>query len=226
MWGKTVNLSGKLSNNQQLSLDNVLVSYEHNGSDGILIGRTDLNKLNAKIDFESGKLTFGPNQTIPMSYDHQSAVLTVSAGRKSINAINEDCSSIAPEVGDSCYQYDDNCNGCKDCTNPANNTNDAIYDCPVSDYTLKAHIERIRQRDRETYTHLDVTIDPEGEARYPKLAQKLRRLNNEYKEVFSAATGDTGPDFAVDVEMKGRLARPAGANRHSWGRNFKQYKRN
>ena len=64
-------------------------------------------------------------------------------------------------------------------------------------------MERERQRLKETTSYRDVTISPEGERRYPRAAKEVRRLNEKYKNVFSAAIGRVSDEYAVKIKMKG-----------------------
>ena len=67
---------------------------------------------------------------------------------------------------------------------------------------LMAYIERIRQTDRDTYTHKDCTIDDELRQADPELANSIEEIIERHKQVFAQDIGCLGPEYAVRGTIK------------------------
>ena len=65
-----------------------------------------------------------------------------------------------------------------------------------------AYIERIRQTDRDTYTHKDCTIDESLRNSDPELAKSLEEIIERHKQVFAQDIGCLGPEYAVRGTIK------------------------
>ena len=131
---------------------------------------------------------------------------------------SSDKESITPTCGDPCIYEKLECKGCEKCIDKKlkeaieNNKDDRppAMDNPNIDArtALLAYMERLRQRQRETFTHEDCTIDPEMAKDHPNLAKKIRKLLLKHKKVFANDIGCLGPDYRVRGTMKASKVSP------------------
>ena len=131
--------------------------------------------------------------------------------------VSTDKISIVPTCGDPCIYEKLECRGCEKCIDEKikkaieiEKDRPPAMDNPNVDAktALLAYMERLRQRQRETFTHADCTIDPEMEKEYPKLAESIRKLILKHKRVFANDIGCLGPDYAVRGTMKASKVSP------------------
>ena len=219
----------RLANNKKYRLKNALIL--NIDSNQILLGQHDLERLQAKIDCAHGTIEIGrskraifkmerKNEGIKMvkskkiQQRHFEEVVNEYQRNRPDNWSMEQTIAEAPE----CYQggsgeqpdISNFCTKCEKCTSEEK-TEKKIFELPDSSHNLAKYLERERQRLKETTSYRDVTISPEGERRYPKAAQAVRRLNEKYKNVFSKAIGRVNKEFTVKVRMRGeRPKRQAG----------------
>ena len=135
----------------------------------------------------------------------------------------DDPMSVVANLGETCipkYEsaVDAVCNGCNECIDPELKLAlERKFQCPTNDPNLKTDpqtaykclLERIRERDRNTYTNHEITIDPEGEAEHPVAAKGIRELVNDpkYKRIFAKDIGCVGEKFAVGGTMSGNFSK-------------------
>ena len=112
-------------------------------------------------------------------------------------------------LGDPCItngNFESFCKGCDQCVDPElkeillkGGDNPPSFNNPSIDQTtaLLAYIERIRERDKNTFTHDKCTIDPEMEKKDPELAAAIRLLIQKHKRIFAKDIGRLGPEFKV-----------------------------
>ena len=132
--------------------------------------------------------------------------------------VSSDKESTTPVCGDPCIYEKLECAGCEKCIDEKlkqaieNNKDDRppAMDNPNVDArtALLAYMERLRQRQRETFTHEDCTIDPEMAKEHPKLAKSIRKLILKHKRVFANDIGCLGPDYRVRGTMKASKVSP------------------
>ena len=67
---------------------------------------------------------------------------------------------------------------------------------------LMAYIERIRQTDRDTYTHKDCKIDDDLRNSDPELAKTIENIIDDHKQVFAQDIGCLGPEYTVRGTIK------------------------
>ena len=126
--------------------------------------------------------------------------------------------SNKPVCGDPCIYEKFDCRGCDKCIDKIlkeaieNGENDRP---PAMDKTnidaktaLLAYMERLRQRQRESFTHKDCTIDPDMAKKYPKLANSIEKLIDKHKSVFANDIGCLGPEYEVHGTMKASKVSP------------------
>ena len=123
--------------------------------------------------------------------------------------IHSDNLSTIAILGDPCNVSNKSagfCEGCTDCVDPElkeilmkGSDNPPSFENPNTDRrtALMAYIERLRERDKNTYTHDKCTISPEMEKRDPELAAAIRLLIKKHKRIFAKDIGRLGPEFAV-----------------------------
>ena len=220
----------------KLSFKNVLVARSDKPSLTMLVGRSDLERMKVVVNFAEGTVVIGNNEPIRMAQTHgrETAVIyTVSHDDLQLkpedadniltrNEIkSDDLESIVVNVGEPCILAntdhntigDNTCNSeCEKCVNRGGSSttlfpsqDPAFTDNPTS-WMIK-RLERIRQRDRETFSHKDVTIDPIGAARHPKAAAGIRAMCEEFKDVFAGDIGKFPDEYAVGGVIKGCLAK-------------------
>ena len=132
--------------------------------------------------------------------------------------IPSDGISNTPTCGDPCMYEKFDCKGCEKCIDQKlkeaieNGENDRppAMDKPQVDAktALLAYMERLRQRQRESFTHKDCTIDPKMAKKHPKLAKSIEQLIEKHKSVFANDIGCLGPEYAVQGTMKASKVSP------------------
>ena len=132
--------------------------------------------------------------------------------------ISSDGFSNVPTCGDPCIYEKFECKGCEKCideklkTAIENGDHDRppAMDNPQIDAktALLAYMERLRQRQRESFTHKDCTIDPKMAKKHPKLAKSIEKLIEKHKSVFANDIGCLGPEYAVQGTMKASKVSP------------------
>ena len=218
-----------------LGFKNVLVSRSEKPSLTMLVGRSDLERMKVVVNFAEGTVIIGKNKPIQMRPTHgreTAVIFTVNhddLNRSPEDADNiltrneiksEDLESVAVNVGEPCISLNLNpdtigntiCEDCDECTNRGTSSTTLF---PSQDPTftdnprawLIKRLEKIRQRDRETFSHKEVTIDPAGAARYPKAAAGIRALCDEFKDVFAGDIGKFPDEYAVGGVIKGCLSK-------------------
>lgn len=218
-----------------LCFKNVLVARSEKPSSTMLVGRADLQRLKVVVNFADGTIVIGGNKPIQMkpTFGRDTAVIyTVTQSEldyrpedadgilDSHAADLEDAESVVVNVGEPCIIANPNdvtlgeaiCQDCDACTNRgASDT--TLYPSQDPTFTdnprswMIKRLERIRQRDRETFTHNEITIDPVGAARYPKAAAGIRALCEEFKDVFANDIGKFPDKYAVGGVIKGTIAK-------------------
>ena len=224
-----INFDVRLANNKRYKVKNALILDIE--SNQILFGQYDMERLQAKIDCEEGTIELGRSKRAKFKMERKSDGIKMVKSKK---IQQEHFDKIVKEYHDNrpdnwsmeqtiaeapeCYQggsgeqpdISNFCTKCEKCTNEEK-TEKKIFELPDSRHNLAKYLERERQRLKESTSYRDVTISPEGERRYPKAANEVRRLNEKYKNVFSKAIGRVGDEFRVKVRMKGeRQKRQAG----------------
>ena len=132
--------------------------------------------------------------------------------------IESDNISNAPTCGDPCIYEKFKCKGCEKCIdkklkeaieNGEHDRPPAMDKSHIDAKTaLLAYMERLRQRQRETFTHKDCTIDPKMAKKHPKLAKSIEKLIEKHKAVFANDIGCLGPDYEVRGTMKASKVSP------------------
>ena len=224
-----------------LQFKNVLVARSDKPSMTMLVGRSDLERLKAVVNFADGTIVIGNNKSIPMRPTHGRDTAVINTVTKadinfspedvdniqSRHAVDsEDAESIAVNVGEPCIPGNANettvgeavCVDCDNCTNRGESST-TLYPSQDPAFTedprswMIKRLERIRQPDRETFSHKEVTIDPAGAARHPKAAAGIRALCEEFKDVFANDIGKFPDEYAVGGVIKGTIAKTrAGQN--------------
>ena len=216
-----INFDVRLENGKRYRLKNALILDID--SDQILLGQYDMERLKAVIDCENGTIQLGRTKRAIFQMTRKShgikMVKQLDAQNQHFKEVVQDYQnsrpdnwSMEPTIAEEaqCYQGGNGdepdiscqCHGCDKCTNQEP-TKKKIFELPNSAYNLKKYLERERQRQKENTTYRDVTISPEGERRYPRVAREVRRLNEKYKNVFSEAVGRVGKEYQVNIRMKG-----------------------
>ena len=131
---------------------------------------------------------------------------------------SNDKMSNAPTCGDPCIYEKFECKGCEKCIdkklraaidNGENDRPPAMDKNHIDARTaLLAYMERLRQRQRETFTHKDCTIDSKMAKKHPKLAKSIEKLIEKHKSVFANDIGCLGPEYAVHGTMKASKVSP------------------
>ena len=130
----------------------------------------------------------------------------------------EDPDSISANMGEPCIPEKDECEGCNKCIDEELKLQlERKFQCPTNDPNLKTDpatayrrlLEKIRQRDRNTYTNHEITIDPQGAAEHPVAAKGIRRLVNDpkYRRIFAKDIGRVSDKYAVGGTMTGNLSK-------------------
>ena len=199
----------------------VLVSTSDIPSRTMLVGQSDLERLGIDISFAKQTVTFGDGklkgQPLPMERKSISSINPIETEpmedpdgiQQNHNFESEDKLSTVGNVGtDDCKVED-----C--CVNMSKRQKEGEpFVCPTRDPNLKGdpkgallrEMERIRQRDRETFTDGDIIINEEGAKRHPIAAAGIRRLCGKYKSIFARDTGCLPSEFAVKGTITGRVS--------------------
>ena len=202
----------------------------------MLVGLLDMKRLGMMIDFATDTMhvNLGGHKgrvAIPMlRYDsnRQATILTIYEEKEvrlediegilDLHKPDDDERSVVANLGEPCIPDRVECEGCDNCTDAELKLELAKkFQCPTNDPDLKCDpntaymrlLERIRQRDRNTYTNGDITIDPEGAAEHPVAAEGIRKLVNDekYKQIFAKDIGCVGESFAIGGTMSGNLSK-------------------
>ena len=121
-----------------------------------------------------------------------------------------DVESVVGIHGEPCCLEKDTCSGCSMCINHHFSQCNGPYNLPPIKLTpgvdnktvLLSYIERIRQKDRTTYTHDKVTFDPKMTENDPELTTAVKNIIENYKDVFSSDVGCLGPEYTVRGTIK------------------------
>ena len=223
-----INIKVNVGNRGVYEFKNVLVSTSDIPSRTMLIGQSDLERLGIDISFARRTVTFGVGKLkgvpLPMEQNVICAINPVKREpinrrerpmedpegiQQTHNFASEDQLSTCGNVGaDDCKVKD-----C--CVNLSKRQKeDEPFICPTRDPNLIGdpkgamlrEMERIRQRDRETFTHGDITINEKGAERHPKAAAGIRRLCEKYKQIFARDTGCLPQEFAVKGTITGKVS--------------------
>ena len=223
-----INIKVNVGNRGVYEFKNVLVSTSDIPSRTMLIGQSDLERLGIDISFARRTVTFGVGKLkgVPLPME-QNVICSINPvekepiGRRekpmedpdgiqqAHNFASEDQLSTCGNVGaDDCKVKD-----C--CVNLSKRQKEGEpFICPTRDPNLDGdprgamlrEMERIRQRDRETFTHGDITINEQGAKRHPKAAAGIRRLCGQYKSIFARDTGCLPQEFAVKGTITGKVS--------------------
>ena len=214
----------------------VLVAESNQPKSGtMLVGLQDMKRLGMMIDFASDTMHVndcnGGRVAIPMMrvQSNQQAYIYTISERKQVciedvegicdpHRMESDAASVGATLGEPCLLEKENCEGCNECTDPKLKAElSKKFQCPTNDPNLKidpktaytSMLERIRERDRNTYTNHEITIDPEGAAEHPVAAEGIRKMINDpkYKRIFARDIGCVGDKFAVGGTMSGNLSK-------------------
>ena len=220
-----IDLKVNVGNKGVYEFKNVLVSLSGKPSSTMLVGQSDMERLKIDISFAKQTVTFGVGKLkgipIPMERNMSSPMGTIKMEPKTEptedpdgiqqthNLASEDKLSTVGNVGaDECKVED-----C--CVNMSKRQKDGEpFVCPTRDPNLIGdpkgamlrEMERIRQRDRETFTDGDIVINEEGARRHPIAAAGIRRLCGKYKSIFARDTGCLPPEFAVKGTITGKVS--------------------
>ena len=223
-----INIKVNVGNRGVYEFKDVLVSTSDIPSRTMLIGQSDLERLGIDISFARRTVTFGVGKLrgVPLPME-QNVICTINPVesnpisrrespmedperiQQTHNFASEDQLSTRGNVGaDDCKVKD-----C--CVNMSKRQKeDEPFICPTRDPNLTGdpkgamlrEMERIRQRDRETFTHGDITINEEGAKRHPKAAAGIRQLCEKYKSIFARDTGCLPQEFAVKGTITGKVS--------------------
>ena len=124
--------------------------------------------------------------------------------------VESDRFSQKANLGDPCILTSDCCKGCAECIDEKlanlkqNSYLTKISQNPHVDNksVLLSYIESIRKHDQETYTHEDISYDPDLSKTDPDFVANIKNLFLEYKQVFSSDIGCLGPEYAVSGTIK------------------------
>ena len=222
----TINIKVNVDGRGTYVFNNVLVSTSDKPSRTMLVGQSDLERLSIDISFARRSVTFGsgPLKGIPLPMERR--------GIYTINPVNDEKARTTPledpeniqqthklEAHDQLSTVgnvgSDECKADNCCVNLSKRQkDDEPFVCPTRDPNLTGdpkgallrEMERIRQRDRETFTNEDIIIDEEGATQHPKAAEGIRRLCEKYKSIFSKDTGCLPEEFAVKGTITGKVS--------------------
>ena len=119
--------------------------------------------------------------------------------------------SFESENGDECMRLSELCRGCQQCVDETKvefrrkfGDLPAINSIPGVDnkIILLQYIERIRQRQRETLSHNECTIDEKFSNKHPVVASAVRKLIQKHKKVFAGDIGCLGPEYTVKATIR------------------------
>ena len=119
--------------------------------------------------------------------------------------------SVCSTLGDACVMKRDLCEGCDLCIDvdkvkfrekhgdlPAINAYPGIDNKIV----LLQYIERIRQRQRETFSHEDCSIDQNFQKQHPVVSEAIKKVVDKHKRVFAKDIGCLGPEYTVKATIR------------------------
>ena len=129
---------------------------------------------------------------------------------QSKHVLESDNLSNKATLGDPCHMTKSNCSGCTECIDERlQNLTKTGYLTKISQNpkvdnksVLMSYIESIRKHDQETYTHEDITYDPDLVKNDPKFVDEIRNLFLKYKKVFSSDIGCLGSEYTVNGTIK------------------------
>ena len=201
----------------------------------MLVGLSDMKRLGMMIDFDTDtmhvKVEGRPGRVaIPMlrfESNRQARIFTIYESKavrvEDVEGVldphhpDDDGLSRVANCGAPCILQKGECNGCNECIDAELQQALAKKFHPTNDPNLKSDpksaymrlLERTRQRDLNTYTHHEITIDPEGAAEHPVAAEGIRRLVNDekYRKIFARDIGCVGDEFAVGGTMSGNFSK-------------------
>ena len=220
-----------------VQFEDVLVAEPDQPKSGtMLVGLSDMKRLGMMIDFETDTMHVKMNGqagrvAIPMlrfESNRQAYIFTIYESKavriEDVEGIldphcpDDDGVSRVANCGEPCIPDIHECEGCNDCVDKELQQELAKkFQCPTNDPNLKSDpksaylrlLERTRQKDLNTYTHHEITIDPEGAAEHPVAAEGIKRLVNDekYKKIFAKDIGCVGDEFAVGGTMSGNFSK-------------------
>ena len=123
--------------------------------------------------------------------------------------------STVAQMGEACMGVSEQCNGCEKCVSEYwSKLSEIEKEKPDIEHRtgvnaeqyLNAYIERIRQRDLNTNTSEDCTIDERIRRDDPELYGAIRALIKEYKDLFTGEIGCLGEKYKVKAEITGKLS--------------------
>ena len=231
-----VNMKVDVEGLGRIVFKDVLVAEPDQPKSGtMLVGLLDMKRLGMMIDFDTNTMHVKvegrrDRVAIPMvqcKSNRQARIFTLYEGKEvrveDLEGIldshkpDTDGMSVVANLGEPCT-FDGPCNGCNSCID--SELQDSLakkFQCPTNDPNLKMDpdsaykclLERIRQRDRNSYTSHEITIDPEGELEHPVAAAGIRKLVNDpkYRKVFAKDIGCVGDRFAVGGTMTGNMSK-------------------
>ena len=221
-----INIKVNVDNKGVYEFKNVLVATSDTPSRTMLVGQSDLERLGIDISFARRSVTFGKGalRGVPLPMERNALcwinpIKPYAWQYKSMddpdqiqqphNFNSEDKLSTAGNVGaDDCKVQD-----C--CVNLSKRQKEGEpFICPTRDPNLIGdpkgallrEMERIRQRDRETFTDGDIIIDEEGAKAHPVAAAGILRLCGKYKSIFAMDTGCLPSEFAVKGTITGKMS--------------------
>ena len=217
-----INIKVNVNNKGVYEFRNVLVATSNTPSRTMLVGQSDMERLGIDISFTKRVVTFNRGALkgvpLPMERNIICNINPVKLTRRvedpeavqQLHAFDsEDKLSTVGNVGaDECKVED-----C--CVNLSKRQKDGEpFVCPTRDPNLTGdpkgallrEMERIRQRDRESFTDGDVIIDERGARDHPIAAAGIRRLCGKYKSIFARDTGCLPQEFAVKGNITGKMS--------------------
>ena len=136
-------------------------------------------------------------------------------GLQQSHTIESDRVSTEAVCGEPCMYTQVCCKGCEQCVDTAVQkwlqANEKAPDIEGKEgdeigVTLNRYIERLRQRSRATYTHDECTIDENFAKEHPKIAKEIKKIINEYKDVFATDIGKVGDEYTADANITGKMS--------------------
>ena len=130
--------------------------------------------------------------------------------------ISTDQWSTTAELGDPCHFLNECCSGCDECLDEKvlkwlklNHKTPSLDDLSSDEeivHSLRAYIERERQRSRSTFTYDQCTFDENFVQKHPKETAQIKELFVKHKRVFAGDIGEMGDQYTVDVNLVGDLS--------------------
>ena len=217
-----IDIKVNVGNKGVYEFKNVLVATSDTPSRTMLVGQSDLERLGIDISFAKKCVTFsqGALKGVPLPMERNALC--------SINPVKPTLSKEDPEKIQQLHDFKsedrlstvgnvgaDDCKVEDCCVNLSKRQKEGEpFICPTRDPNLIGdpkgallrEMERIRQRDRETFTDGDINIDEVGAKRHPIAAAGIRRLCGKYKSIFARDTGCLPPEFAVKGTITGKMS--------------------